>query len=131
MLAYDYPLLGLFWTMLWFYVVFAFIMLLFMVMSDIFRSREMGGFSKAMWLVIVVVIPLLGMLAYMIAHGDDMAARRMSDAAAQDEAMRAYVRDAAGTGGGPGDQIARLVELRDDGSISEEEFQTAKAKVLA
>ena len=88
------------------------------------------GIVAALWLFAVVLFPGLGLLIYVLAHGDDMARRRAEDARAQDEAMRAYVQDAAGTSG-PGDQIARLASLRDAGSITEAEFQTGKAKVLA
>jgi heme exporter protein D len=130
LLAYDYPLVGLFWTMLWLYFVFAFIMVLFIVVRDIFRNHEMGGFAKAVWLLAVVLLPLIGTLVYALAHGDDLARRRAAEAKEQDDAMRTYVQEAAGTSG-PADQIARLASLRDAGSISEAEFQAGKAKALA
>jgi hypothetical protein len=130
LLAYDYPLLGLFWTILWFYLVFAWIMVVFSVVADIFRSQDMGGFAKALWLLAVIVVPLLGVIIYLVSNGDGMAARRRADAKAKDDAMRAYVQDAAGSSG-PGDQLARLATLREQGTISEAEFESGKAKVLS
>ncbi len=62
MLAYDYPLLGLFWTMLWFFLWIAWIILLFRIFGDIFRSRDMGGWGKALWSIFVILVPFLGTL---------------------------------------------------------------------
>ena len=130
MFAYDYPLLSIFWTLLWIYLIFAWFMLLFSVVADIFRNHEMRGFSKAIWLVVVILIPLLGVLIYVLAHGDEMSQRRLAEAQAQDAAARAYVKDAAGTTS-HADQISQLAALRDQGTISEAEFAAGKAKILA
>ncbi|CCM62635.1 MULTISPECIES: SHOCT domain-containing protein [Candidatus Neomicrothrix] len=130
MFAYDYPLLSIFWTLLWIYLIFAWFMLLFSVVADIFRNHEMRGFSKAIWLVVVILIPFLGVLIYVLAHGDEMSQRRLAEAQAQDAAARAYVKDAAGTTS-HADQISQLAALRDQGTISEAEFAAGKAKILA
>ena len=130
MFAYDYPLLSVFWTVLWIYLIFAWFMLLFSVIGDIFRNHEMRGFSKAIWLVVVILIPFLGVLIYVLAHGDEMSQRRLAEAQAQDAAARAYVKDAAGTTS-HADQISQLAALRDQGTISEAEFAAGKAKILA
>ena len=130
MFAYDYPLLSIFWTLLWIYLIFAWFMLLFSVVADIFRNHEMRGFSKAIWLVVVILIPFLGVLIYALAHGDEMSQRRLAEAQAQDAAARAYVKDAAGTTS-HADQISQLAALRDQGTISEAEFAAGKAKILA
>ena len=130
MFAYDYPLLSIFWTLLWIYLIFAWFMLLFSVVADIFRNHEMRGFSKAIWLVVVILIPFLGVLIYVLAHGDEMSQRRLAEAKAQDAAARAYVKDAAGTTS-HADQISQLAALRDQGTISEAEFAAGKAKILA
>ena len=130
MFAYDYPLLSVFWTVLWIYLIFAWFMLLFSVIADIFRNHEMRGFSKAIWLVVVILIPFLGVLIYVLAHGDEMSQRRLAEAQAQDAAARAYVKDAAGTTS-HADQISQLAALRDQGTISEAEFAAGKAKILA
>ena len=130
MFAYDYPLLSIFWTLLWIYLIFAWFMLLFSVVADIFRNHEMRGFSKAIWLVVVILIPFLGVLIYVLAHGDEMSQRKVAEAQAQDAAARAYVKDAAGTTS-HADQISQLAALRDQGTISEAEFAAGKAKILA
>lgn len=130
MLAYDYPLLSVFWTMLWFFIWIAWIMLLFRVIGDVFRSRDMGGFAKAMWLLFVVVVPFLGVFVYLIARGNDMAGRDRQEARARDAAFQDYVQDAAGTAG-PADELVKLADARDRGLLTEAEFEQAKAKVLA
>lgn len=129
MFAYDYPLLGVFWTMLWFFLFVAWIMLLFQVTVDIFRSHDMGGVAKAVWLIFVVVLPYLGVFVYMVARGQKMAARRVADAQADEAAVRSYIRDAAG-GPDPAAQIEQLAALRDRGVISDAEFEAGKAKAL-
>ena len=95
----DYPLLNLFWTMLWFFLFVAWIYLLIVVVTDIFRSDDLSGWGKALWVLFVVIVPWLGILVYLIARGDKMSARAASDYQRRDEEMRAYVRDAAGTSG--------------------------------
>jgi hypothetical protein len=131
-LAYDYPLLGLFWTMLWFFLFIVWIMAVFSVLVDIFRSHDMGGFAKALWVLFVIVLPLLGVLVYLIARGDKMTQRAVRDAEKQDQAMRAYIKDAAASGGAgtPADQVAQLAQLRDQGVITEEQFEQGKAKIF-
>jgi hypothetical protein len=131
MIAYDFPLLGLFWTMLIFFFWIAWIMLLFRVIIDIFRNKEMGGGGKAFWLIFVILIPWLGVLIYLLSNGAGMAARQYEDQVAQREAFNAYVRDAAGSGGGAADELAKLADLRDRGVINDAEFAAQKAKLLA
>jgi hypothetical protein len=133
LLAYDYPLLGVFWTMLWWFLLFAWIVLLFRVITDIFRSHDMGGFAKALWAIFVVVVPWLGVLIYLIARGGKMAEHDYDRAQAQDAAFRAYVQDAAGTNGsgGTADELGKLAALKTQGVISDDEFAQQKAKLLA
>ena len=131
MLAYDYPLLGMFWTFLWFFLWIAWIVVLFRVIADIFRSRDMGGFSKALWVIFVILLPFLGILIYLIARGHSMAERDYQDASARDQAFQEYVRSAAGTGGGSAEELTKLADLRDRGVINEAEFQAQKARLLA
>ena len=130
MLAYDYPLLSVFWSMFIFFVWIVWIMALFYVFADIFRSHDMGGFAKTMWLIFVIVVPFLGVFVYLLARGDKMAEHAAQQAEAQDAAMRSYVKEAAGTGGAA-DQLAQLAALRDSGAITQAEFDAGKAKVLA
>jgi hypothetical protein len=131
-LAYDYPLLGMFWTFLWFFLWIAWIVVLFRVIFDIFRSKDMGGWGKALWVIFVIFLPFLGVLVYLIARGHGMGERDLAEAQARDTAFRAYVQDAATTsGGGSADELTKLADLRDRGVISEDEFQAQKAKLLA
>ena len=125
------PLLDLFWAMLWFFLFFAWIYLVVSVFIDIFRSHDLGGFAKAIWALFVIVVPLLGVLVYLIARGDKMGQRAVDDAAARDAATRQYIRDAAGTGSSASEELAKLAKLRDDGVITDQEFQAQKAKLLA
>ena len=129
MLAYDYPILSVFWTMLIFFFWIVWIMALFHVFADIFRSHDMGGFAKTMWLIFVIIFPFLGVFVYLLARGDEMRKHAIKDAEAQDAAMRSYVKEAAGTSG-PADQLAQLASLRDSGAITPAEFEAGKAKVL-
>jgi hypothetical protein len=131
MFGYDYPVLGLFWTMVWFFLWFAWIMLLFRVFGDIFRSRDMGGFAKAMWSIFVILVPFLGVLVYMIARGRKMADHAVQDAQAQDEAFRSYVQETAGSAEGTADELAKLADLNSQGIISDAEFAQQKSKLLA
>lgn len=126
-----FPLLDGFLLMLWFFLWILWIFLVVRIIMDVFTSDDLSGWAKAGWLVFVIALPLLGVLAYLIVRGAHMAERRARAARAQDEALRAYIRDAAGTdGGGPSD-LAKLAELREKGLISEAEFQQGKAKILA
>ena len=91
-LAYDYPLLGVFWSVLWFFILIVWIMALFHVFVDIFRSHDMGGFAKALWLIFVVFMPFLGVFVYLIARGNKMAEHAAAEAQKRNEANAAYVR---------------------------------------
>jgi hypothetical protein len=130
-LAYDYPLLGLFWTMLWFFLWIAWIVLLFRVFADIFRSRDMGGWAKALWSIFVIVVPFLGVLVYIIARGHSMVDRDIARAQEQDAAFRSYVQDVASSSGGTADELSKLADLKSRGVISDAEFEQQKAKLLA
>ena len=125
----NYPLLDLFWTFLWFFLWIVWIFILFRVIVDIFRSRDLHGWGKAGWLIFVIILPFLGVFVYLVARGHRMAEHDVQDAQAQDAAFRAYVRDAA-QGDSQADQIAKLADLRDRGTITEAEFQQGKAKIL-
>ena len=125
----SYPLLNLFWTMLEFFLWVVWIWLLIWVFIDIFRSHDLSGWAKALWVLFVVILPFLGVLVYLIARGTNMHERAERQAAQQDQARRAYIQQAAGTG--TADQLAKLADLRDRGVISAEEFDREKAKVLA
>ena len=123
------PIFDVFWSMLWFFLFFIWIWLLIKIFADIFRS-DISGWGKAAWTVFVIFLPLLGVLIYLIVHGDDMSRRDMESVQAMDEAQRAYIRSAAGSSS-TADEIAKLAALRDAGTITEEEYQAQKAKLLA
>lgn len=131
MLAYDYPILGLFWSMMMFFLWVAWLMLLFNVVIDIFRSKDLSGFAKAGWTLLVIIVPLLGVLIYIIARGDNMTERKIADAQAQQASFDSYVRDVSSSSSGVADEISKLGELQASGVITAEEFQAQKAKLLA
>jgi Phospholipase_D-nuclease N-terminal/Short C-terminal domain len=131
MLAYTYPLLSLFWTMLLFFGFVVWIWLLIVVFGDIFRSHDIGGFGKAMWVLLVIFLPLIGVLIYLIARGGKMQDRAARDARQQQQEFDTYVRDVADSGTNSADQVAKLAQLRDQGVITEPEFEAQKAKVLS
>jgi type VI protein secretion system component VasK len=129
----GYPLLNLFWTMLWFFLFVAWIYLLIVIITDIFRSDDMSGWAKALWVLFILIIPILGALVYLIARGDKMSARAAADYKRQDQQFREYVRDAAGSSSGTStaDELTKLAALRDAGTITAEEFDQQKAKLLS
>jgi hypothetical protein len=128
----SYPLLNVFWTMFEFFLWVIWIWILITVFIDIFRSRDLSGWAKALWFVFVLFIPLIGVLVYLIARGGSMHERAAKDAQAQDEAFRSYVQQAASDSpASTADQLAKLADLRDRGVISADEFEREKAKVLA
>jgi hypothetical protein len=119
------------WTMIWFTLFFIWIWLLIGVFADIFRSHDLNGWVKALWLLFVIVFPYLGVFVYLIARGHKMSEHAVADAQAQDEATRAYIQQAAGTSASPAAELERLAGLRDQGVIDEAEFQRLKTKALA
>ncbi len=131
MLAYTYPLLNLFWTMLLFFGFVVWIWLLIVVFGDIFRSHDMGGFAKALWVLLVIFLPLIGVLIYLIARGGKMQERAAQNARQQQQEFDTYVQEVAGSEANPADQLTKLAQLRDEGVITEQEFQAQKAKVMA
>ncbi len=132
MLAYSYPLLGVFWTLLWLSLWIIWIFLLFRVIIDIFRSHDLSGWGKTGWLIFVIILPFLGVFIYLIARGDEMGQRDVQDAEARDQEYRAYVQDAAaGQSPSGANQLAKLADLRDTGVISQAEFDKEKTKILS
>ncbi len=130
MLAYDYPLIGIFLTTLFFFLWVVWLVLLFRTITDIFRSEDLGGVAKAVWLLFVIVLPYLGVFAYIISRGDKMTERDIARMRAQEEGMASYVRSVAGDGGGVASELSRLADLKERGVISDAEFAQQKAKLL-
>jgi hypothetical protein len=131
MLAYDFPVLGAFLALLWFFLWVTWIFLLFRTIGDIFRSDDLSGVGKVVWLVAILVLPYLGVLAYVIVRGAGMGRRDLDRAVAAEEAFTSYLRAMVSTGGGAADELAKLADLRDRGVIDDAEFQQQKRKILA
>jgi energy-coupling factor transporter transmembrane protein EcfT len=130
MLAYDYPLLSIFWTILWFFLFFIWIWILISVFIDIFRSRDLGGFAKALWVIFIILLPFLGVVVYLIARGGSMHERTVRQAEQQEQQFRGYVRQAA-AGSSPADELAKLADLKERGVITDAEFEAEKTKILS
>jgi hypothetical protein len=116
-----------FWSILWFTLFFIWIWLLIDVFGDIFRSKDLSGWGKAIWTIFVIVLPYLGVFVYLIARGHKISEHRQEDLQAQ----RDYIRSAAGGGASEADQLAKAAELKEQGIIDDAEFATMKAKILS
>jgi ABC-type multidrug transport system fused ATPase/permease subunit len=133
MLLADYTLGDALLTVLWIFGFVIFFWLLIIVFSDLFRDHEMSGWAKALWVIFVIIFPFLGIFVYLVARGGSMAQRAAAAQAQMDQQMRQYVQQAAAgtTATSTADELAKLSDLREKGVISEEEFQSLKAKALA
>ena len=122
-----------FWDIVWFiFISFAFVaylMVMFSIITDLFRDGETSGFVKAVWIVALIFLPLLTSLVYLIARGGGMAERSARSAEAMKQQQDAYIREVAGKTT-PADQIAQAKAMLDAGAISQEEYDTLKAKAL-
>ena len=127
MLLAEFQVGQVLWSMLWFFLFFIWLMLLFQVLADIFRSDDMGGGSKALWVALVIFLPYLGVFIYLITRGDKMGARQMQMAQDQEDAFKSYVQQAAG---GSASELSALADLHTAGKITDEEFAAGKAKIL-
>ena len=123
-------LLEIFFTMLWFFLFFIWIWLLISIFGDTFRSDK-SGWAKAGWTIFVIILPLLGVLVYIISNGDQMAERSVKQVVDAERAQREYIQSVAGGGASTADEISKLAALRDSGALSEDEFAAQKAKLLA
>ena len=130
MILADYPFFGVLWSMLVFFVWVAWFMLLFRIVGDIFRRRDIGGGMKTLWLIFVLFLPFLGVFVYLIANNDEMAKRDLERAQAAQAQFNDYVQQAAGSGGAAA-EIDKAKKLLDSGAINESEFAAIKAKALA
>ena len=120
------------WSMIWFFLFFIWIWILITVFIDIFRSHDLGGWAKALWVIFVIIFPFLGVFIYLIVRGGGMAKRRMEEAQAANQQFQQYVQSVATpSGGSVADELQRLATLRDQGVITQEEFDSLKAKAMA
>ena len=127
--SYSYPLLGAFWTIFEIFLWIIWFWILITVFIDIFRSPDLSGWGKALWFLFVLIIPLIGVLVYLIVRGGKMHEHGVQAAQQQDEAARSYIQQVAGSGSA--DELAKLADLRDRGVITPQEFEQQKAKILA
>lgn len=131
MVAYTYPLLNVLWSMFVFFGLLLWIWVLITVFVDIFRSPDMSGLGKAAWFTLVLVLPLFGALIYLIARGSKMHERAVHRVEEQEAAFREYVQDvAAHPNGSTADELSKLAALVEKGTISQQEFEEQKAKLL-
>ena len=129
--AADYPFLDVFWTMLIFFFWVIWIWILVTVLIDVFRRHDIGGWSKALWCVFMILLPYLGVFVYLISQGKGMAERRAEEIRASQASFDSYVRDVATGESSPTDQIHKAKELLDSGAIDQAEFDSLKRKALA
>jgi hypothetical protein len=126
----DYTFIDVLWSMLVFFLWVAWFIMLFHIVADIFRRRDIGGGKKTIWLLFVLFLPFLGVFAYLIANADDMARRNLEQAAAAKRDMDEYVRTVASEGGAAA-EIERAKGLLDSGAINQTEYDAIKSKALA
>ena len=131
-LAADYPFLDVLWTMLIFFMWVIWFWLLIAVFADIFRRRDISGWSKALWALFVIIVPLLGVLIYLGVNGSGIADRNARDQQTAQARTDEYIRNVAGGGGGgAASEIEKAKQLLDSGAIDQAEFDALKSKALA
>ena len=128
-IAADYPFLDILWTMIIFFTWVVWIWIMVVILTDVFRRRDISGWGKAAWVVFLIILPFLGALVYLIAQHDGMAERGAEQAKAQRAQTDEYVRSVAGSGG-PAAEIEKAKQLLDSGAITQPEFDALKAKAL-
>ena len=127
-LAADYPFLDVFWTILVFFLWIAWFFLLFRIIADVFRRRDIGGGKKTAWIVFVLLLPFVGVFAYLIANNDEIMQRDLSEAQRAQSQFDDYVRSVSG---GAATEIDKAKQLLDDGTITQTEFDAIKTRALA
>ena len=130
MIAADYPLLQVFWTILIFFAWVAWIWVVITVLGDVFRRRDLSGWGKAGWTIFVIALPFLGVLTYLVAHSGDMAERNAKESKAAQAQFDDYVRNVAASDG-PAAEIDRAKKLLDEGTINQAEYDSIKGRALA
>ncbi len=130
MLAADYPFLDILWSMFIFFLFVIWIWILITVFADIFRRKDVGGGSKTLWIIFVILLPYLGVFIYLIANHDGMADRNIAQMQKQQQAQDAYIQSVAGSGGAAA-EIEKAKGLLDSGAITQAEFDAMKQKALA
>ena len=130
MLAADYPFLDVLWTMLIFFAWVIWFWILITVFADLFRRKDIGGGSKVLWTIFVIIVPFLGVFIYLLANHEGMADRSVREVQASQAQMDAHIQSVAGSGG-PAAEIEKARQLLDSGAISQAEYDAIKAKALS
>lgn len=121
-----------FWSILWIFLFVIWFWLLIVVFGDIIRARDMNGWVKALWTILIILLPYLGVFLYLIVNGHKMGERAEAAAAAQEQAFRSYVQDAtsSGSGASPAEQLEKLAALHESGKLDDDEYQQLKSKIV-
>ena len=123
------PLLDILWSIFVFFLMVAWIWVVIGVISDLFRSPDLGGASKGVWVLLIIVIPWLGVLSYLVFHGKGMQERNMQTLADAGDRQRAYIKSVAGTS--TADELSKLAELKEKNVITDAEFEAQKSRLLS
>jgi putative oligomerization/nucleic acid binding protein/phospholipase D-like protein len=127
-IAADYPFLDILWSMIIFFTWVVWIWIMIVILTDVFRRSDIGGWSKALWVIFLIILPFLGALVYLIANHDGMAQRSAKEAKGQQAQFDDYVRTVAG---GPAAEIEKAKALLDSGAITQPEYEAIKTRALA
>ncbi len=130
LLAAEFGTGQVFWSILWFFLFFVWILMIFTIFGDIIRSDDIGGVAKAIWSIFIIFLPFLGIFAYLIIRGGSMGERQLKAARAQEAAVQDYIRTTAGGGASPAEQLAQLADLHTAGKLDDAEYAAAKAKIV-
>ena len=130
LLAAEFGTGQVLWSIFWFFIFFLWIMLVVNIFVDIIRSQDLSGMSKALWTVLIIFLPYLGVFAYLIVRGDKMSQNQMKAAQDQEAAVQSYIRSTAGTASAA-DQLSSLADLHTAGKLTDEEYAAAKSRVIA
>ena len=130
MIAADYPFLDILWTTIIIVLWITWFMILFRVLGDIFRRHDIGGFSKVIWIIFVILLPFLGVFIYLITQGGEMAQRDVKDMRAAQGEFDDYVKSVAASGGSAA-EIEKAKALLDSGAITQAEYDALKTKALS
>jgi hypothetical protein len=128
-IAADYPFIDVLWSMIIFFTWVIWIWMMIIILTDVFRRRDIGGWAKALWVIFLIILPFLGVLVYLIANHNGMAERSQKEAQGQKEQFDEYVRSVSG--GGAAAEIEKAKGLLDSGAITQAEFDAIKTKALA
>lgn len=132
MLIAEVSLGDMIWTSIWIFFLIMFIWLFIAIVGDLFRDHEVSGGAKAIWVVALIVFPLIGSLVYLVLRGHGMAERSAAQVQQAQAQFDSYVRTtASSTGTGPVDDLTRLAELRANGTITDTEFDSLKARIVS